>query len=79
MIESEDTPMAEAVSDKREAESALVGGKLEKSEKTTSVLKVSLVVGEGVTMGATGDNEGIDVGERVGASIGSEVGLEVGI
>ena len=61
-IESTVTPMAEAVIDRREAESASVGGELETSEKETSVSKVSLVVGERVTEAATGDAVGRGTG-----------------
>ena len=45
-IESSDTPMAEAVIDKRLTESASVGGELETREKDTSISKVSLAVGD---------------------------------
>ena len=61
-IESSVTPIAEAVSDKRDSESSVVGGKLETSEKDTSVSKVSLVVGERVTEAATGDAVGRGMG-----------------
>ncbi len=61
-IESSVTPMAEAVSDRRDEESASVGGELETSEKETSVSKVSLVVGDRVTAAATGDAVGRGTG-----------------
>lgn len=70
-IESSDTPMAEAVRDKRESESASVGGKLETSEKEAATSKVSLVVGDRVFVFEVGREDGSGVGRDEGCGLGT--------